>query len=792
MEILGSYFAIDVPQGAALDATYSPVLVTTSFVIATLAGLVFVNLSHRLSTYGEVNHRRVWVIVGGVVMGLGVWAMHFVGMIAYQIPVPVSYRPVETILSAVPAMVASAISLNIVSRRSISMTRLFVGGVLLGGGIGVMHYSGMAAMEIEGFVRYDPWLFTASIFVAVLLAVSALWVARWQQDDESSKSVVRTFGSAVLIGSAVAGMHYTAMSSTLCYPGGQSGIFGGLDPALLAGVTTIVAIMVLLAGIAAIIFDQRLTEEMDGRKTAVLHAEALDERLREAVETLPGSLALFDENDHLVLSNRQFADAYELSAMTENRTVTYRDVLRRHVAEKLTHDIRRWDSRGAVERITEAREKGKALSLETRNGTWSTIRQRRTSSGGTVFLRTDITKIRETQELLEQQSRRLRLIMDNVAEALITIDNEGRVESFNRAAESIFGYAESEMVGSHLSTLIADDVELQHSDGLRGFLASLSGLEPGEAKNFEFVGRAKNGSTVFLEAVFSAFKEGDRRLHIGAIRDITERHLTAVALNKARAEAERASMAKSEFISHMSHELRTPLNAVIGMSEALLMIDGIRTDDGQLRQYLSDILASGKHQLALVNDMLDLSTIETGGRSMRMEEFDAISVLSDLLRSMQTTAENHKSEILPVFGPGHDPVTVYADEQSFREVVLNIVSNGIIHAGPSSRITVNVESGAVANRVCVIVEDNGKGIPEDIFPMIGQPFPQVKNSWVRAAAEQDNAGTGLGLSIVKRLLDLNGGHFEVDSQPGRGTRVSIYWLDSKTQAENTSSGTGAA
>ncbi|CAN0279967.1 unnamed protein product, partial [Chrysoparadoxa australica] len=125
MEILGSYFAIDVPQDAALDATYSPVLVATSFVIATLAGLVFINLLHRLSTFGEVNHRRVWVIVGGVVMGLGIWAMHFVGMIAYQIPVPVSYQPVETTLSAVPAMVASAISLNIVSRRSVSMPRLF-------------------------------------------------------------------------------------------------------------------------------------------------------------------------------------------------------------------------------------------------------------------------------------------------------------------------------------------------------------------------------------------------------------------------------------------------------------------------------------------------------------------------------------------------------------------------------------------------------------------------------------------------------------------------------------------
>ena len=772
-DLLKSYFAIGLDVEAAMSPTWSPVLVGVSFFIAMLAGLVFISLAGRLAEGLADTNRMIWTAVGAIIMGVGIWAMHFVGMVAYRLPIPVIYEPVMTTLSVMPAIAASAISLHLVARPEVSYKRLFAGGVIFGGGIGAMHYSGMAAMEIDGIVRYDPLLFAASVLVAVLLAIAALWGARRQVKARGTNRSLWRLGAAIIVGAAVAGMHYTAMSSTLCYSGFIGGDLNGIDPDLLASITTIAAIIILLAGIAAILFDRRLSEEITLRKSAALHAEEVDMRLREALETMQGSLALFDTDENLVLCNSQFREVYGISAAQVERGITYRDILRKHVAEKLTHNIRRRDSQGASDRLRQARDHEQPISLETRGGTWSTIRQRKTSNGGTVFLRTDITKIRETQELLEQQSRRLNLVMDNIAEALLTLDDQGRIESMNRAAERIFGYSETDVLGKHVSVLMASDVESPTGNGMYRYLQGSTEDHSTEGDRFEFVGNHKKGVTIFLEAVFSEVVEGQRRLHIGALWDITERKRNAIALEKAHMAAEQASRAKSEFISHMSHELRTPLNAVIGMSEILLSVDEMRSDDGKLKEYLADILASGRHQLSLVNDILNLSAIESGGRSVSLAAFDAVPGIEGLVRTLQAMAEKHGAKLHSHLAGR--PVEILADEQCFNQVMMNVIANAIIHSGKGSDIRIGMMETALAGETGLYVDDNGVGMPQALVSDLGQPFPQVRNSYVRAENSSHLTGSGLGYTIIKRLLELNGGRFVVESQPGKGTRVVLYW-----------------
>ena len=134
-DLLKSYFAIGLDVEAAMSPTWSPVLVGVSFFIAMLAGLVFISLAGRLAEGLADTNRMIWTAVGAIIMGVGIWAMHFVGMVAYRLPIPVIYEPVMTTLSVMPAIAASAISLHLVARPEVSYKRLFAGGVIFGGGI---------------------------------------------------------------------------------------------------------------------------------------------------------------------------------------------------------------------------------------------------------------------------------------------------------------------------------------------------------------------------------------------------------------------------------------------------------------------------------------------------------------------------------------------------------------------------------------------------------------------------------------------------------------------------------
>tara|TARA_R110002110_G_scaffold91964_19_gene239319 strand:+ start:3442 stop:5862 length:2421 start_codon:yes stop_codon:yes gene_type:complete len=778
---LSGFFASAYDAESVLPATYSPFLVVVSFLIAALAGFAFIHLSHWIAEQKTSFVRTCWIVVGALIMGLGIWAMHFVGMIAYQLPVPIIYEPVATAASALPAVIASGLSLQMVARSQVSHLRLVLGGVVLGGGIGLMHYTGMAAMDVEAFVRYDPMLFTASILVAVILAICALWMARRRtRNPFSVVTLIREVYSAVLIGCAVAGMHYTAMSSTLCFSLGiEAGENFGMDTDLLAILTTIVATMVLLAGIAAVIFDRRLTIAIRKQERAADLAEESDRRLTEAVEAMSGSLALFDADESLVFSNSHFRVAYGLQDAADASRLSYQNVLDWHVAEKQTFRENGGKNAGentgknAGEALREGRDKGVPITLEGRNNSWSMIRQRRTINGGTVFLCTDVTDIRQTEVLLQQQQNRLRLIMDNVADAVLTISSAGVIESFNRAAERIFGFSAEEMVGQPATRLIATGQKTIQGNRFGHYLEKPDSRSP-DSDSFEIVCQHKSGNTVFVEAVLSEVKEHGRTVIVGAFRDMTERRLNAIALEKARTQAEKASMAKSEFIAHMSHELRTPLNAVIGMSEALLMIETLRTDPAQLHEYLTDILASGRHQLTLVNDMLDLSTIESGGRSKNIERLDICAETESVIRPFVRSLDGKTVTIIP---PGIEyPVFIMADRQSFNQVLINLLSNATEHAGDNLEITISLDDRSSEQSVGLTVSDNGKGMPDELLKQLGQPFPLIRSAYVRMDDDVSKASTGLGMSIVYRLMEMNGGRVTVNSTIGGGTSVTTYWL----------------
>ncbi|MBX3502219.1 MAG: hypothetical protein KF889_22495 [Alphaproteobacteria bacterium] len=264
---LGGFFTIGVDTATAMPATYRPSLVVLSYLIASFAGFTFLRFAGRLTELPTL--RFMWLGAGAITMGGGIWAMHFVGMLAHELPAPVAYDPLLTAASILPAMLAAGVALHLVAQPSVGAGRLLVGGVLMGAGIGVMHYTGMAAMRFDGIVRYDPALFATSIVVAVALSIVALKVRFWFAAKDGVAGLLRESASALILGFAVTAMHYTAMASTNCFavPDEQPDHLA-LDPAVFSTVTTIITALVLLLALAILVFDRRVRQEIALREAA--------------------------------------------------------------------------------------------------------------------------------------------------------------------------------------------------------------------------------------------------------------------------------------------------------------------------------------------------------------------------------------------------------------------------------------------------------------------------------------------------------------------------------------------
>jgi signal transduction histidine kinase len=239
-------------------------------------------------------------------------------------------------------------------------------------------------------------------------------------------------------------------------------------------------------------------------------------------------------------------------------------------------------------------------------------------------------------------------------------------------------------------------------------------------------------------------------------------------LGRARDEAERANRAKSEFLTNMSHELRTPLNAVIGFSDLMVEEALGKLGHAGYHEYARDIHASGLHLLDLINEILDLSKIETGTMEIAAEIVNFDEVVQLCLRLVRERAECAKVHVTLTPDCQAD-LHVYGDRVRLKQVVLNILSNAIKFTPAGGHVSVSLRK-ADDGAIILSIRDTGIGMREDDIPRALQPFQQLDNSLSRKYE-----GTGLGLPITKLLVELHGGCLKIDSAPGAGTTVTIQF-----------------
>ncbi len=294
-------FSDAIDPATAYHGTYQPALVTMSVAIAILASCVALLISGRIAAATRSHARLTWSIAGAISMGGGIWSMHFIGMLAFSLPCGVSYDLLGTLVSMIPGMLASGVALAIISQRTEpDIKRLLFGAVLMGAGIGAMHYAGMAAMRPEALLLYNPILVATSIVVGVTLALVSLGI-RFRLYGQGSPRFIQTIAAGAVMGCAIAGMHYVAMQASIFLPLPVTATWTMALPrtALALGivtVTSLVAITMLVAVFAARQTElaQTLGMEITRRQALERDAEAGRARLQAILDGVADGIVTID------------------------------------------------------------------------------------------------------------------------------------------------------------------------------------------------------------------------------------------------------------------------------------------------------------------------------------------------------------------------------------------------------------------------------------------------------------------------------------------------------------------
>ncbi|SEE92044.1 MHYT domain-containing protein, NO-binding membrane sensor [Burkholderia sp. WP9] len=261
-----------------MQSNYNLGLVAVSLIVATLASFTAIDLADRLSILAYVRARQLWLAAGALAMGVGIWSMHFIGMLSFSLDIPINYDFAITFYSLAIAVIVSWFALHVVTRERLKLFHLLAGGVLMGLGIAGMHYMGMAAMLMNPAIRYEPRIFAGSIFIAIAASTAALWVANTLRGADQNHVMPKRIGAACVMGIAIAGMHYTGMAGANFPVGSICGAATGVKPQWLAAAVITFAFAILIATL--------LLSRLDARVAFLSNSVA---RLNDQIDRVRGS-----------------------------------------------------------------------------------------------------------------------------------------------------------------------------------------------------------------------------------------------------------------------------------------------------------------------------------------------------------------------------------------------------------------------------------------------------------------------------------------------------------------------
>jgi len=400
------------------------------------------------------------------------------------------------------------------------------------------------------------------------------------------------------------------------------------------------------------------------------------------------------------------------------------------------------------------------------------LRDAQDSIIGYLLIGTDNTARKQIEEEQMQLSQRLRdhqfytrsLFECNI-DAIMTTDPASIITDVNKQMEVLTGCTRDELIGAPFKNYF--------SDPERAAMSIKQVLREKQVSNFELTACARDGKETVVSFNATTFYDRNRKLQgvFAAARDVTERkRLDQILrekndeLESAKLAAEKTNLTKSEFLANMSHELRTPLNSIIGFSE-VLQDQFFGAINEKQSDYIDNIITSGKHLLSLINDILDLSKVESGKMLLNLSPFYLRDAVDASL--MMLTEKAIKSGIaISIDLSTEADVQIMADERKVKQILFNLLSNAVKFTPAGGMVNVNAERKGDLIEITVV--DTGLGIREEDIPKLFRPFTQLESVYTKAYE-----GTGLGLALNKQLVELHGGRVWVESLLGSGSRFGF-------------------
>jgi PAS domain S-box-containing protein len=369
---------------------------------------------------------------------------------------------------------------------------------------------------------------------------------------------------------------------------------------------------------------------------------------------------------------------------------------------------------------------------------------------------TDITERKRAEEKIKEETLMRRILIEQSQDSIVIINQKGEVVEANQKSADMLGYSMEEFLKLHIWDWVN---ELTREE----ILEIQENIPDKHSVFLETCHRHKNGTLLDVELSANTVILGDQKLTFGVWRDISERKRAESELLNSKIEAENANKIKSEFLANISHELRTPLNSVIGFSQILnekIMGD---LNEKQMR-YVSNILKSGTHLLDLINDILDISKIESGNMEYAPEIIDIREVMDEIIVLTEPLVQEKNIDF--VSRRDFEKLEVNADRMKIKQIMFNLLSNAIKFAPKNGKVW--FDSKVINGNVQISVSDNGIGIPLEKQKTIFEPFKQASSSTSRT-----HGGTGLGLAIVKHYVEMHSGEIAVKSEVGKGSTFTF-------------------